>query len=80
MFGRWVEGPWRRRLGRPFVHVVLGARQTGKSTLLRWLWPDPAIALDVSDPCGPSWTVTGAWLDVAIWSVAARSRLPWTTG
>lgn len=50
MFGRWAEDAWRRRLTRPYVHVVFGARQTGKSTLLRKLWPDAAIWVDLSDP------------------------------
>jgi predicted AAA+ superfamily ATPase len=50
MFGRWVEEPWRRRLASRYVHVVFGARQTGKSTLLRRLWPDAALWLDFSDP------------------------------
>jgi len=50
MFGRWVEDAWKRRLARPYVHVVFGARQTGKSTLLRRLWPDAALWIDLSDP------------------------------
>lgn len=50
MFGRWASAPWKRRLSSPYVHVVFGARQTGKSTLLRKLWPDTAIWLDFSDP------------------------------
>jgi uncharacterized protein len=50
MFGRWVEERWRRRLASPYVHVVFGARQTGKSTLLRKLWPDAAVWIDFSDP------------------------------
>jgi predicted AAA+ superfamily ATPase len=50
MFRRWVEEAWRQRLARPYVHVVFGARQTGKSTLLRRLWPDAAIWVDLSDP------------------------------
>lgn len=50
MFGRWVEGGWRRRFASPYVHVVFGARQTGKSTLLRALWPDAAVWIDFSDP------------------------------
>jgi predicted AAA+ superfamily ATPase len=50
MFGRWVEGDWRRRFASPYVHVVFGARQTGKSTLLRALWPDAAVWIDFSDP------------------------------
>lgn len=50
MFGRWVESRWKKKLGTPFVHLVFGARQTGKSTLLRKLLPDAAIWLDFSRP------------------------------
>lgn len=42
--------PWRRRFAGRHVQVVFGARQTGKSTLLRRLWPDAAVWLDFSDP------------------------------
>ncbi len=49
-FGRWAESAWGLRLKSPYVHVVFGARQTGKSTLLRRLWPDAALWLDLSDP------------------------------
>jgi predicted AAA+ superfamily ATPase len=50
MFGRWVEPLWRTKFAAPFVHVVFGARQTGKSTLLRRLSPDAAIWIDLSNP------------------------------
>lgn len=50
MFGRWVEPRWARRLAAPYVHIVFGARQTGKSTLLRKLLPDAALWLDFSNP------------------------------
>jgi hypothetical protein len=33
--GRWLAGPLAAALGRPYVHILFGARQTGKSTLLR---------------------------------------------
>lgn len=50
MFGRWVESEWIKKLKAPYVHILFGARQTGKSTLLRKLLPDPAIWLDFSRP------------------------------
>jgi predicted AAA+ superfamily ATPase len=37
-------------LARPYVHVLFGARQTGKSTLLRGLIPRAALWIDLSDP------------------------------
>jgi predicted AAA+ superfamily ATPase len=50
MYGRWVEPLWRKKLAAPYVHIVFGARQTGKSTLLRKLLPDAAVWLDFSRP------------------------------
>jgi hypothetical protein len=34
-----VEPLWRAKFAAPLVHVVFGARHTGKSTLLRRLLP-----------------------------------------
>ena len=50
MFGRWAEPLWKRKLAAPYVHLVFGARQTGKSTLLRKVLPETAIWLDFSRP------------------------------
>jgi predicted AAA+ superfamily ATPase len=50
MFGRWVESAWAKKFAAPYVHIVFGARQTGKSTLLRRLLPHAAIWLDFSRP------------------------------
>jgi predicted AAA+ superfamily ATPase len=50
MFQRWAEAGWQRKLATPFVNIVFGARQTGKSTLLKELIPNPALRLDFSDP------------------------------
>jgi predicted AAA+ superfamily ATPase len=48
--GRWLEMPLGKALGKPYVHILFGARQTGKSTLLRRLLPSPTLWLDFSDP------------------------------
>lgn len=50
MFQRWAEVGWRQKLASPYVQIVFGARQTGKSTLLQELIPNPALKLDFSDP------------------------------
>ena len=42
MFARWFESKWRRDFARPHVQIVFGARQTGKSTLIRSLLPEGA--------------------------------------
>lgn len=38
------------KLKKPFVHILFGARQTGKSTLIRGMLPADATVLDLSDP------------------------------
>jgi predicted AAA+ superfamily ATPase len=50
MFDRWYAEPLRKKLKRPFVHLMFGARQTGKSTVLNTLLPDNALRIDLSDP------------------------------
>jgi len=39
-----------KKIAKPFVHMLFGARQTGKSTLIRSILPDSATVLDLSDP------------------------------
>ena len=50
MFDRWVQASWRRKFAAPQVHIVFGARQTGKSTLIQALLPDDATRFDLSIP------------------------------
>lgn len=50
MYSRFVERAWAKKLDSPYVHIIFGARQTGKSTLLAKLVPDADIRLDLSDP------------------------------
>lgn len=50
MLDRWYSTALREKLTRPFVHLVFGARQTGKSTLLNALLPPDALRIDLSNP------------------------------
>lgn len=50
MFDRWYASKLTAKLARPFVHIVFGARQTGKSTLIRSLLPADAHVFDLADP------------------------------
>jgi predicted AAA+ superfamily ATPase len=50
MYDRWYESVLRKKLTRPYVHLLFGARQTGKSTLLRALLPPETLVVDLSDP------------------------------
>jgi predicted AAA+ superfamily ATPase len=47
---RWLSSSLAEKLGKTFVHVLFGARQTGKTTFLRQLLPDPALAYNLADP------------------------------
>jgi predicted AAA+ superfamily ATPase len=48
MFDRWYANELRAKLGRPYVHLLFGARQTGKSTLLNALVPGDALRFESS--------------------------------
>ncbi|MBE2282091.1 MAG: ATP-binding protein [Prosthecobacter sp.] len=50
MFDRWHASTLAEKLARPFVHIVFGARQCGKSTLIRSLLPPDAHVFDLADP------------------------------
>ena len=50
MYDRWYADELRAKLGRPYVHLLFGARQTGKSTLLNGLIPDGALRFNLADP------------------------------
>lgn len=47
MFDRWCTTNLRQKLARPYVHLIFGARQTGKSTLIDFLLRDlPVVRID----------------------------------
>jgi len=50
MFDRWYAGKLRNQLSRPYVHLLFGARQTGKSTLLNGLIPPDSLRFNLADP------------------------------
>ena len=50
MIDRWLQRPLDEDLRRPFVHILFGARQTGKSTLLSHLLPTPSLYYNLADP------------------------------
>ena len=50
MFDRWYESKLRAKLSRPYVHLLFGARQTGKSTLLNGLIPEDSLRFNMADP------------------------------
>ena len=39
-----------RKMAKPYVHILFGARQTGKSTLIQSLLPHDAAIVDLADP------------------------------
>jgi len=52
MIDRWIRRNLEAQLAKPFVHVVFGARQTGKTTLLTELLRTPALHYNLADPVG----------------------------
>ena len=50
MYGRWMTERLGKAIEKPYVHILFGARQTGKSTLLRTLLPSVDLLLDLSNP------------------------------
>ena len=50
MFDRWYAATLQEKLSRRYVHLIFGARQTGKSTLLRAMLPPETLVFDLADP------------------------------
>jgi predicted AAA+ superfamily ATPase len=50
MYDRWLADYLKAKLDRPYVHLLFGARQTGKSTLLNQLIPAAALRFNLADP------------------------------
>lgn len=78
MFSRWVELMWKKKLAAPYAHLVFGARQTGKSTLLRKLLPEAAVWLDFSRPAERAEYLRNPDLLVQLCRALPRSRRPAT--
>jgi len=49
MYARWYAEKLRQALTRPYVQILFGARQTGKSTLLRSLLPADTLQIDLAN-------------------------------
>lgn len=47
---RWIQHSLGKQLEKPFVHIVFGARQTGKTTLLTELLHSPTLHYNFADP------------------------------
>jgi predicted AAA+ superfamily ATPase len=50
MIDRWLQASLSHNLAKPFVHILFGARQTGKTTLLNGLLPNPSLAYNLANP------------------------------
>jgi hypothetical protein len=50
MFNRWYAHELKAKLNRPYVHLLFGARHTGKSTLLNELLPVGTLRFNLADP------------------------------
>ena len=77
MFARWYSHVLEQKLRRPYVHLVFGARQTGKSTLLRSRLPADALVVDLSDPEQRSRHLASPGDFVRVCRALPRRRAPW---
>ena len=50
MYPRWLEERLARDFRKPLIHILFGARQTGKTTLLDRLVPHAAAKYNLADP------------------------------
>lgn len=47
---RWLSRPFIQALAKPYVHILFGARQTGKTALLHHSLPHAALWIDFANP------------------------------
>ena len=47
---RWYSRAFSEAVSKPYVHILFGARQTGKTALLRHQFPKAALWIDLADP------------------------------
>jgi predicted AAA+ superfamily ATPase len=50
MLDRWLRTYLKKQISKPFVHILFGARQTGKTTLLNALLPHASLTYNLADP------------------------------
>jgi predicted AAA+ superfamily ATPase len=50
MLDRWLRTYLKKQISKPFVHILFGARQTGKTTLLNTLLPHASLTYNLADP------------------------------
>ncbi len=50
MLNRWFFGKLKGIISKPYVHILFGARQTGKSTLINALLPKESLRINFADP------------------------------
>lgn len=50
MIDRWIRTYLLKQIAKPFVHILFGARQSGKTTLLNSLLPNPSLKYNLADP------------------------------
>jgi predicted AAA+ superfamily ATPase len=47
---RCIRRELELKFDKPFVHIIFGARQTGKTTLIHEIIPEPALHYNLADP------------------------------
>ena len=47
---RYYSAFLHQQMAKPFVHIIFGARQTGKSTIIQSMLPDRSTIINLADP------------------------------
>ena len=48
MKDRWLKASIQKDLEKPFFHILFGARQTGKTTLIQTVVPEPSLQYNLA--------------------------------
>lgn len=73
---RWYAPVLEKKIRSPFVHILFGARQSGKSTLLRSLLPAGATIVDLADPAERARHAARPGELIALCRALPRTRAP----
>ncbi len=75
-FSRWLAPLIAKKLSKPYVHILFGARQTGKSTLLRSLLPESTLSINFANPEERTYHLTNPGAFISICKALPREKKP----
>lgn len=75
-FSRWLTPLLEKKISKPYVHILFGARQTGKSTLLRSLLPDSTLYINLANPEERTHHLTNPGAFIRICKALPQTKIP----